>query len=458
MSACVSCKQESDELGWPEALGVYRGQPGRYCGACIVIGDQELAAAGYGAGAVIHRSAPAQPSLKSRLLTPQQLRERPRPKHLIKGVLRLNSATWLIAAPASYKSFMALDWAAHVASGQEWNGRRTEQRDVIYVLAEGADGFQDRVTAWEIRHATALDNLYVLPVAVQARGDDNRSVSTQWRELVTLVAEMQPGLVVLDTQARLTVGLEENSNSEMGVWVEAVDMLKRAADCCVLVVHHTGRTNGDARGASAIDGAQDQEWRIDRDSERLCTLKCDKNKDGPDDLKWTFPLDIVDVDHDEDGEKVTSLVLGKPIARRGSEPATAQVELTAAEGRMTDCYGLVHRILGELDPHREGMSLTEINAAAVKARKAAKLEPFARESIRSALNKGREQSAVEKIGRSNWTLAGPSAEVLRELAETVAGTVGRNGLPNGSGQRSATVGHGSALPLLGRGNIVSANG
>lgn len=398
-----------------------------------------------------------QPSLKSRLLTPRQLRERPRSKHLIKGVLRLNSATYLIALPGSFKSFVALDWAAHVAAGRDWNGLKTERRAVIYVLAEGADGFQDRVTAWEKRHDVELDDLYVLPVAVQARGGDGRTVSDAWRELAALVAEVGPGLVVLDTQARLSVGLEENSNSEMGVWVGAVDMLKEASECCVLVVHHTGRNGGDARGASAIDGAQDMEWRVDRDPHKLaCTISCDKNKDGSDDAKWTFVMDVVDLGLDEDGDKITSLVLGDIVKQRATESAVEQVELTAAEGKGLDCYGVVHRVLDQLDPHRTGMTLAEVVRAVTAARKGAKVEPFKENTIRAALNHGKTQGATENPGR-RWRLNAP-AEGIDGIFGTVAATVVDNGSNNGREQRSATVHNGSALPPLISGNIISANG
>lgn len=391
-------------------------------------------------------------SLRSQLLTPAQLRGRPRAAHLIKGVLKLSSATWLIGAPGSYKSFVALDWAAHVASGKDWNGRKVAKRKVIYVLAEGAESFQDRITAWEMRHAEQLDDLLILPVAVQARGDDGRGISPAWRELAALVAEEKPGLVVLDTQARLSVGLEENSNTEMGVWVQAVDMVKRAADCCALVVHHTGRNGGDARGASAIDGAQDAEWRVDKDKDRSFTLSCDKMKDGADDLRMSFLMDVVDVGFDEDGEKLTSLVIGSTVNRRGAAPAVEQVELTASEGRAVDCYGLVHRILSELDPHRDGLTLTELVNAATKALKAAGREPFAKESVRSALNAGRSKGAIVKLGRSNWALDEDSEAVAAEHAENRGENRGSskitNGLPNGFEPRLATVDPGLVLPPL----------
>jgi hypothetical protein len=88
--------------------------------------------------------------------------------------------------------------------------------------------------------------------------------------------------VVIDTQARVTVGLEENSAKDMGILTNAVGMLKRATGACVLVVHHTGRTGKDARGSSALDGAQDTELKVQRSEDRAalsCKVIQDKQKD-----------------------------------------------------------------------------------------------------------------------------------------------------------------------------------
>ncbi|KUL22346.1 AAA family ATPase [Actinoplanes awajinensis] len=457
---CVKCGTTEAELVHPRSLNEsLRSVRPMYCLPCANVEDAEYAASIARLQADrVHAVEAAQPaSLESQLLTPGQLRNRPRPKHLIKGVLKLSSATWLIGAPGSYKSFVALDWAAHVAAGLEWRERKVEQREVLYVLAEGAEGFQDRVSAWERRHGTDLDSLLILPVPVQARGDDKSSVSAQWRELVTLVAKRKPGLVVLDTQARLSVGMEENSNSEMGVWVRAVDMIKKAADCCVLVVHHTGRAGGDARGASAIDGAQDAEWRVDKDKNLAFTLSCDKMKDGSDDAKWSFIMDVIDLGLDDDGDKISSLVIGQQRDKRTTEPAVEQVELSVAEGRSTDCYGVVHRVLDQLDPHRFGMTLAEVIREVKVACKSAKREPFKDASVRAALNHGKKQGATDNAGR-RWRLTEPAEGLEDGLFGTVAATVADHGSDHGLPQRSATVDNAFAIPPLSWPNTDTDNG
>ena len=217
----------------------------------------------------------------------------------------MDSESWIIGPPGGFKSFVALDWACHVATGRDWRGQKTTPGDVLYLVAEGSKGIPNRVRAWEATYEDRADRLYILPEPVQVAN------ATAWDTFVELGAEMRPALIVLDTQARITAGLDENSAGAMSTLTEAVRRLKQASGACVLVVHHTGRNGQDARGSSAIDGAQDMEWRVDRPPRRLtATLSIDKSKDGSDEDRHEITMQIVAVGVDEEtGAALTSLAV-----------------------------------------------------------------------------------------------------------------------------------------------------
>ena len=84
------------------------------------------------------------------------------------------------------------------------------------------------------------------------------------RVLTELCRQIQPVFIVLDTQARVTVGMEENSAKDMGVYVERVRQLREATSACVTSVRHIGRNGSHARGSSALDGAQGTELSVKR--------------------------------------------------------------------------------------------------------------------------------------------------------------------------------------------------
>jgi AAA domain-containing protein len=247
--------------------------------------------------------------LIARMLTPAQLRDRPAPAWLIEGLLTCDSASWLIAAPGSYKSFVALDWAGHVGVGRDWMGRAVAAGGVVYVVAEGAAGMGPRIRAWEQRNGPMPPEVLFLPMPVQIGREDH------WAALVEACRRLRPALILLDTQARITVGLDENDNTAMGEVVEAIERLRGATGACVLVVHHTGRSGRHARGASAIDGAQDTELRLTRTADRRVVLEIDKSKHAADDVRVELELFLCELDGGG-----SSLVVGPPVGAVAVRP------------------------------------------------------------------------------------------------------------------------------------------
>lgn len=243
-------------------------------------------------------------ALLAKMLTPAEMLKRPRPKPLIAGLLDLDTTAWMIAEPGGFKSFIALDIAARVASGQPWQGRRTHHGPSVYVVAEGAGGMSLRVAAWE-NDFGPMGDVYFLPEPVQAKDP------VAWGVLVEACRRIEPALVVIDTQARVTVGIEENSATDMGIFIEAAEAIRRATGACVLVVHHLGRNGTAARGSSAIDGAQSTELRVVRAGKGMtCRIHQDKQKDASDTEVIELSLHRVDMGFDpETGRDLSSLVL-----------------------------------------------------------------------------------------------------------------------------------------------------
>ena len=198
----------------------------------------------------------------------------PDPQPLIgEDIIFRDSLVWLVGKPGCMKSFTALDMAGCVGTGEQWQGWPVTQGPVLILVAEGVRGTKKRVRAWEKAMGRTMDNVHFLPLAVQSRN------AGHWAAFVDLAAELGPVLVVIDTQARVTVGVEENSNTEMGEFVERVERLRAATGACVMIVHHIGRHGDTGRGATTVDGAVSTIIKVTKDEGRI-TLECTKNKDG----------------------------------------------------------------------------------------------------------------------------------------------------------------------------------
>lgn len=241
------------------------------------LGNGEVIGEVQGAGGLDTGHHP--PPLASVLLTRSALRTLPDPAPLIDGVLDQGTFALLYGRWGTGKSFVALDWAASVATGRPWQGRQTEQRRVLYVAAEGAYGLKGRLDAWETGWRTAIADgaLEVLPVPVNlTRGVDAV-------RLAELVAERHYGLVVLDTLARCMVGADENNAKDCG---EVLDTLVRlraqtaGGRGVVLAVHHTGKDGKTFRGSSVFEAGADTVYALTRDG-GVILLDREKRKDGP---------------------------------------------------------------------------------------------------------------------------------------------------------------------------------
>ena len=137
-----------------------------------------------------------------------------------------------------------------------------------------------RVEAWLLEHgmeADAAKDFRLIGEAVLLGSEDDV------RALIQQVEETFPdrklALVVLDTQARCTAGLEENSAKEMGLAVEAADEIKRSTGATVLLIHHSGYEGDHARGSTAVHAALDAQSVLGGTKAAL-TLTCTKQKDS----------------------------------------------------------------------------------------------------------------------------------------------------------------------------------
>jgi hypothetical protein len=211
--------------------------------------------------------------LRSLLVDSAGLDNIPPPKPLVEGMLFLDSLTWFQGKPGAAKSTAGIDLSGCVGLGRPWHGREVLQGTVLYLIAEGVSGIRQRVRAWERRAHARMDGVRFLPVAVQLMNHGEKEA------FVALVAELAPVLVVIDTQARVTVGADENSSQDMGRLVAAADDIRRASGACVMLVHHEGRNGDNMRGSTAMEGAATTIVRVHKDGPHV-RLDCKKQKDA----------------------------------------------------------------------------------------------------------------------------------------------------------------------------------
>lgn len=212
----------------------------------------------------IHDSAGEAP-LRDDLLDFQGLLNLPSPEWLVPNLLPEVGLCFLTGQPGTFKSFVALQVAAGVATGTDVFGGEALWGDVLYIAAEGAPGQKLRGEAQVMRLGDAAAGMYARFRLLRRPVDllNERHID----QLLEIISERETRLVVVDTLARCTPGADENNATAMGLAIAGLSRLKDAGDGrAVLVVHHAVKAAGGAplRGSGALNGAADTVFLVAR--------------------------------------------------------------------------------------------------------------------------------------------------------------------------------------------------
>lgn len=231
---------------------------------------------------------------------------------LVKGLLEAACLALIFGDPGTFKSFLAIAWACCVATGTAFMGRAVKQGPVIYVAGEGQNGLARRFRAWAIRNQRPLDKapLFVsLMPAGLCDAEQARFVADAIDEITK--EHGAPVLIVIDTLARNFGPGDENSTKDMTGFIASCDLIRTKYQSTVLLVHHSGHSDKSrARGAIALKGALDAEYRTDIDDAGVIRFEATKMKDAEFPEPMAFRAAVVELGQlDEDGNPVTSCVL-----------------------------------------------------------------------------------------------------------------------------------------------------
>ena len=183
---------------------------------------------------------------------------------LVDDLIEHPSLALLFAPSGAGKSFLAIAWSASVATGTPWIGRDTQQGAVFYLAGEGHSGIARRLKAWELHSGVSLGSAPLFVSKVPASLMDASSAEAVTQAIEAMVAlHGAPALIVIDTFARNMGDGDENKNSDIGVFVNRIDLMRYRLGVTVLLVHHSGHTEQDrARGGSGLNAAMDASFQL----------------------------------------------------------------------------------------------------------------------------------------------------------------------------------------------------
>jgi AAA domain/Primase C terminal 2 (PriCT-2) len=270
--------------------------------------------------------APPKKPTRFQVLTAEEFGSRPPPTWIIKHVLPKAELVVLYGASTAGKSFIALDMAGAITRGIPWRGKKAKQGRVVYIAAEGAGGFRNRMHAYATQQQILLAdlNIGVIPDCPNLlMKDDALEVAK------SIKASGGADVIIVDTFLQTMPGANENGSEDMGKALAHCKGIHRLTGATVVLVHHAGKDAAKgARGWSGLKAAADAELEVIRGTTGRA-LRLSKQKDGGDGLEWGFDLEEVQIGIDEDLEAITSCVVVEaalPVIGAGPERKLGVVE------------------------------------------------------------------------------------------------------------------------------------
>lgn len=217
-----------------------------------------------------------------RMLDRTELPSLPKPVALIQSWAETRTAVVMIGATGTNKTFTLIGWACSTATGEPWLGHEVaiEPCPVIYVVGEGASGFDARITAWESQSGVTVprDRLILL------LQPESLTDPKFWDELQSLAGEVESRLVILDTFSSLAPDADETKDA--AAVIRRMSTLSVEIDGVVVLAHHTGWGPQDrARGGSQLEANPDSTIVLQKlnpdDPNSIVSILRKKDKDGP---------------------------------------------------------------------------------------------------------------------------------------------------------------------------------
>jgi AAA domain len=251
---------------------------------------------------------------------------RPIATWLIKHIIPAKGHGLLSGQWGTAKTFVAIDLAAAVATGQLFlQCAIKRQCGVLFIAAEGANQVRLRFDAvWKEKCGDGKERApfcwYETAPLLLHKGSVEKLVAMARQAEAMLMQDhgLPLGLIIVDTLVACAGYRRSGEENDNAVGQALMNVLKAVAEeigCFVLGVDHFGKDmEAGTRGAASKEGSADSVLvclghRELSGAVANARLAVRKNRGGPQGREYPFALRLVDMGMDEDGEPETTMVV-----------------------------------------------------------------------------------------------------------------------------------------------------
>lgn len=217
--------------------------------------------------------------------------DEPEPQWIIRDLISERSTVLMFGPTQSYKSFIALELALSIATGQCSFGASTLPGKVFYCALEGRAHLKKARRAWRLARGIEgrITNFLLgtaplvgIPGEIEEYCDEIQKRCGQ---------AGSPKVIIVDTLGKSMAGLNENDARDAGLFIRFCDSMVERFGCTIIAIHHSGKdTAKGARGSSAFHAGFDTVIEVSAQREtKAVSVKVQKHKDAEErETPWTF--------------------------------------------------------------------------------------------------------------------------------------------------------------------------
>ena len=264
------------------------------------------------------------------------------PPSLIKGLLPRNGIAFIGGQSGAGKTFIAVDLAAALSSGQAFFGRKIKERvGIMFIAGEGAATIKPRLTI--ARMARNIEN--PLPIARTStipdftKAEEVREFIAKLKRIKARMQEehgVRMGVIFIDTLAAVFNMKDENDNAEAARIIRAMKVIGEELDVLMIPIHHYGKSaDTGLRGASAWRAGPDVVLSVTAERNNLTgetwghMLSLAKSRVSEEGPISSFSLRKWVLGYDEDGDEIASCFVVPVVPKVITPEDVAAVEAEA---------------------------------------------------------------------------------------------------------------------------------
>ena len=192
--------------------------------------------------------------------------------YLVKGLIAHNSLNFIAGQSNVGKTTVCYHLAKCIADGNDWFGHKIDQGTVLIFDNEmGIYDFNQKFDELGIENQD--DVHYIEDQFIDVK--NSIEVQAMFSYIKNMVDNENLKLVIIDSLSACCGTLDENSNTDMRIFMDFADKLSHI--CTTFVIHHKGKSSENQfRGASIIKDRSDNFFVMDNHGE----IKVSKNRNG----------------------------------------------------------------------------------------------------------------------------------------------------------------------------------